>query len=79
MFDAKPSQPDVEIDLNIWLNLQSRRPLCRKHSRSVSTCGGISCPSDPTTCKEIQQNRWDHEREETITNDERLERESNLI
>ena len=21
MFDAKPSQPDVEIDLNHWLNL----------------------------------------------------------
>jgi hypothetical protein len=24
MFDAKPSQPDVEIGLIIWLNLQIR-------------------------------------------------------
>jgi hypothetical protein len=24
MFDAKPSQPDVEIDLIIWLNLRIR-------------------------------------------------------
>ena len=30
MFDAKASQPDVEIDLIIWLNLRIRMTAMRK-------------------------------------------------
>jgi hypothetical protein len=42
MFDAKPSQPDVEIDLIMWLNLQFRMtpiPKTFKIARDVLVIG----------------------------------------
>jgi hypothetical protein len=48
MFDAQASQPDVEIDLIIWLNLRIRLTAMPKtfkigeHVRWNSEAGGVS-------------------------------------